>query len=176
MDEDDEPKKESLKDFLAKTPKTEIDWGAKATTTPTAVGTTADGATTTPAAVSAPRSRDRTGVRLCRLLIKTEKLADQDANEVQGMARKYNLGGFIQTGSPGMIVVEGLEFNCDIFMDNLERQKRTYVNIGKVSERSGRSFPMELTLLSGESAIGDFGKACESVGLKEFLESALNGN
>ena len=175
MDEDDEPKKESLEDFLAKTPKTEIDWGAKATTTPTAVGTTADGATT-PAAVSAPRSRDRTGVRLCRLLIKTEKLADQDANEVQGMAGKYNLGGFIQTGSPGMIVVEGLEFNCDIFMDNLERQKRTYVNIGKVSERSGRSFPMELTLLSGESAIGDFGKACESVGLKEFLESALNGN
>jgi hypothetical protein len=92
------------------------------------------------------------------------------------MAGNYNLGGFIQTGNPGMIVVEGLEFNCDIFMDNLERQKRTYVNIGKVSERSGRSFPMELTLLSGENAVGDFSKACESVGLKELLESALNGN
>jgi len=59
-------------------------------------------------------------------------------------------------------------------MDNLERQKQAYVNVGKVSERSGRCFPMELTLLNGDNAAGDFGKACESVGLKEKLESVIS--
>jgi len=168
MDEDDtEPKMESLKDFLAKTPKTNIDWGVNPTTTPASVGANA-GITS-----SASRSRDRAGVRLCRLLIRTEKLNADSAKEVQGMAGKYNLGGFIQTGRPGMIIVEGLEFNCDIFMDNLERQKQAYVNVGKVSERSGRCFPMELTLLSGDNAAGDFAKTCESVGLKEKLEEAM---
>lgn len=166
MDED-EPKMESLKDFLAKTPKTNINWGANATATPAAAGTT-----TAPA--SAPRPRDRAGVRLCRLLIRTEKLNVDSAKEVQGMAGKYNLGGFIQAGKPGMIIVEGLEFNCDIFMDNLERQKQPYVNAGKVSERSGRCFPMELTLLTGDDAAGDFSKACESVGLKDKLEAAMS--
>merc|ERR1712157_646533 len=137
------------------------------------------GAAATPSSAenttSAPRSRDRVGVRLCRLLIRTGKLSVEDATEVQSMAGKYNLGGFIQCGKIGMVVVEGLEFNCDIFMDNLERQKQTYENVGKKTERSGRSFPMELTLLSGENASGDFMKACESVGLKEKLDAALNG-
>lgn len=165
--EDDEPKMESLKEFLAKTPKTQIDWGANATTTPASLGTAAGTS-------SVPRSRDRAGVRLCRLLIRTETLSANNAKEVQGMAGKYNLGGFIQTGKPGMIIVEGLEFNCDIFMDNLERQKQNYVNVGKVSERSGRSFPMELTVLTGEDAINDFAKACESVGLKEKLEASMS--
>lgn len=166
MDEDDDgPKMESLKDFLAKTPKTNIDWGISAVTTP--ASTAAGGVS------SVPRSRDRAGVRLCRLLIKTENLNGNSAKEVQGMAGKYNLGGFIQIGKPGMIIVEGLEFNCDIFMDNLERQKQNYINAGKVSERSGRSFPMELTVLNGDSASSDFAKACESVGLKEKLEAAM---
>jgi len=167
MDED-EPKMESLKDFLAKTPKTNIDWGVNATTTPASIGGITGGSS------SAPRSRDRAGVRLCRLLIKTERLNLDNAKEVQGMAGKYNLGGFIHTGKSGMIVVEGLEFNCDIFMDNLERQKQSYINAGKVSERSGRCFPMELTLLNGENAADDFSKACESVGLKEKLEAAIS--
>jgi len=168
VDDDETTKMDSLKDFLAKTPRTNINWGGAKI--PTESASTADG--TTP--LSAPRSRDRAGIRLCRLLIKTGKLAVKDAIEVQGMAGKYNLGGFIQTdNSVGFIVVEGLEFNCDIFMDNFERQKPAYVNVGKVSERSGRSFPMELTVLSGESASDDFKKACECVGLKDKLESAL---
>jgi len=168
VDDDETSKMDSLKDFLAKTPKTNINWGGAKT--PTESASIADGNTP----LSAPRSRDRAGIRLCRLLIKTGKLAVKDAIEVQGMASKYNLGGFIQTGNyVGFIVVEGLEFNCDIFMDNFERQKPAYVNVGKVSERSGRSFPMELTVLSGESASDDFKKACECVGLKDKLESAL---
>uniref|UniRef100_A0A7S0UH60 RRM domain-containing protein n=1 Tax=Pseudo-nitzschia delicatissima TaxID=44447 RepID=A0A7S0UH60_9STRA len=162
MEEEDEPQMESLKDFLAKTPKTNIDWGANAAATPASIAT------------PTPRARDRAGVRLCRLLIRTDNLNANSAKEVQGMAGKYNLGGFIQSGKPGMIIVEGLEFNCDIFMDNLERQKQSYVSVGKVSERSGRCFPMELTVLNGDSSISDFAKACESVGLKEKLEAAMS--
>ncbi len=162
MEEEDEPKMESLKDFLAKTPKTNINWGANAASTPASIAT------------PTPRSRDRAGVRLCRLLIKTDNLNGNSAKEVQAMAGKYNLGGFIYVGKPGLIIVEGLEFNCDIFMDNLERQKQSYVNAGKVSERSGRCFPMELTMLNGDSAASDFAKACESVGLKEKLDAVTS--
>jgi RNA recognition motif-containing protein len=160
----DEHNVESLKEFLAKTPKTDINWTAAATP---------GSATTTAATPASARSRDRAGVRLCRLLIRTGDLSVDDATEVQGMGSKYNLGGFIRTGKPGFLVVEGLEFNCDIFMDNMERQKKKYESVGKISERSGRAFPMELTMLSGGTMVEDFAKACESVGLKEKLDAAL---
>lgn len=162
MEEDDDgPKMESLKEFLAKTPKTDINWNAAST--PTNISS-----------VSSTRSGDRAGVRLCRILIHTEEMSVEDASEVQVMASKYNLGGFVRPGRPGMIVAEGLEFNCDIFMDNMERQKKSYVNAGKVSERSGRAFPMELTVLNGENTLDDFSKACESVGLKEILAGVIS--
>ncbi len=157
--EDDEPKLESLKEFLNKTPKTNIDW--------TSGVTSASAMSTTP--------RDRGGVRLCRLLIRCPDMSNQDASDVQGMAGKYNLGGYIKIGKPGFIVVEGLEFNCDIFMDNMERQKKKYMNAGKLSERSGRAFPMELTKLDGANSADDFLKAVESVGLKDRLEAAMSG-
>jgi RNA recognition motif. (a.k.a. RRM, RBD, or RNP domain) len=160
--DDDGPKMESLKEFLASTPKTDINWNAAA-------------APSMNTALPNARSRDRAGVRLCRLLIHTEAMTVEDASEVQGMASKYNLGGFIRPGKPGFIVVEGLEFNCDIFMDNMERQKKSFVNVGKVSERSGRAFPMELTMLSGDNTMEDFTKACESVGLKEKLVATMGG-
>eukprot|EP00934_Nitzschia_sp_Nitz4_P006803 Nitzschia sp. Nitz4//scaffold24_size164493//18239//20227//NITZ4_002308-RA/size164493-processed-gene-0.181-mRNA-1//1//CDS//3329544054//6793//frame0 len=160
MDED-EPKLDTLKDFLNKTPKTNIDWSAGASTPSSLLSSTT------------PRSRDRGGVRLCRLLIHAEFLNGQDASDVQAMAGKYNLGGYIKTGKPGFIVVEGLEFNCDIFMDNMERQKKKYTSAGKVSERSGRAFPMELTTLTGDSAADDFVKAVDSVGLKDKLDPLM---
>ena len=73
------------------------------------------------------------------------------------------------------MVIEGLEFNCDIFMDNMERQKKKYSKCGKVSERSGRAFPMEVTLLAGDDADENFAKACASVGLTDRLEAAITG-
>lgn len=157
--QDDEPKLESLKEFLNNTPKTNIDWNS--------------GGATHGSATSATRSRDRGGVRLCRLLIQCPTMSDQDASDVQGMAGKYNLGGYIKPGKPGFIVVEGLEFNCDIFMDNMERQKKKYTNIGKISERSGRAFPMELIKLESETSSADFAKAVETVGLKDKLDAVL---
>jgi hypothetical protein len=158
--EDDEPTLGSLKEFLAKTPKTKIDW--------TTAGTPPAGTTTT-----TPRSRDRGGVRLCRLLIHVTDMNATDAQDVKDSAGKYNLGGYIKTGKTGLIVVEGLEFNCDIFMDNMEGQKKKYTNAGKVSERSGRAFPMELTQLEGDGAFADFSKACESIGLKDKLDAVM---
>eukprot|EP00339_Tiarina_fusa_P021742 CAMPEP_0117016092 /NCGR_PEP_ID=MMETSP0472-20121206/12728_1 /TAXON_ID=693140 ORGANISM="Tiarina fusus, Strain LIS" /NCGR_SAMPLE_ID=MMETSP0472 /ASSEMBLY_ACC=CAM_ASM_000603 /LENGTH=666 /DNA_ID=CAMNT_0004720027 /DNA_START=210 /DNA_END=2210 /DNA_ORIENTATION=+ len=161
--EDDEPKIDSLKDFLNKTPKSNIDWNSAVTP-----------AARASIAAATPRSRDRGGVRLCRLLMHTPDMSDGDANDVKAMAGKYNLGGFIKVGKPGFIVIEGLEFNCDIFVDNMERQKKTCKNVGKVSERSGRAFPMELTALQGDGAMADFTKAVETVGLRDKLD-AVNG-
>merc|ERR1712003_470197 len=98
-------------------------------------------------------------------------MSDEDAADVKAMAGKYNLGGFIEAGEPGLVVIEGLEFNCDIFVDNIDRQKKDFRSVGKGSERSGRAFPMELTKLEGDNAMSDFIKAAETVGLKEKLDS-----
>ena len=117
--------------------------------------------------------RSHHGTFFCRLLIHAPKMVPNDANEIVSMAGKYNLGGYIKSGSPGLIIVEGLEFNCDIFMDNVERQKKTFKKAGKVSERSGRAFPMELAKLEGGSAMEDFKKACASVKLTDALEKVL---
>ena len=159
MDEE-EPKIDSLKDFLSKTPKSNINWDAAIT--PSARASRA---------AATPRSRERGGVRLCRLLMHTTEMSEQDATDVKGMAGKYNLGGFIKVGKPGLVVIEGLEFNCDIFVDNMERQKKKFKNVGKVSERSGRAFPMEMTKLEGDKSMADFAKAVETVGLKDKLDS-----
>jgi RNA recognition motif-containing protein len=167
-----EPQLDSLKEFLAKTPKTPIDWssgrsslgGASAGAAPDSTGRASIGET--------PR-RDRAGVRLCRLLIHAPEINSKDASDIQAMAGKYNLGGYIKSGKPGLIIVEGLEFNCDIFMDNVERQKKTFKKAGKVSERSGRAFPMELSQLEGATAMDDFRKACESVKLMEALSTVV---
>jgi myosin heavy subunit len=170
MDEDDDgPKLESLKEFLANTPKTNIDWSAAATTPSNA-------ATTSTATPSSTRSRDRVGVRLCRLLIRSNELTIDEANEVTNMASKYNLGGFVRTGQPGFVIVEGLEFNCDIFMDNMERQKKKFAKVGKVSERGSRAFPMQLTTLTGDSNLEEFAKACESVSIKDKLDESLSSS
>lgn len=159
METDDaEPKLNSLKEFLSTTPQTKIDWGPN-------VGRSTD-------TDGKPRPRDRGGVRLCRMLVHTPELDLNDANDIKAMAGKYNLGGYVKCGAPGLMVVEGLEFNCDIFMDNMERQKKKYTRRGKVSERSGRAFPMEMTLLEGGDADSNFAKACASVGLAEKLEAA----
>ena len=168
-------KMDSLQDFLAKTPKTEIDWTAGRASLG-GTGTGADAAAT-PGGTSSltgetPR-RDRAGVRLCRLLIHAPDMDPKDATDIKSMAGKYNLGGYIKSGRPGLIIVEGLEFNCDIFMDNVERQKKTFKKAGKVSERSGRAFPMELAKLEGGSAMEDFKKACASVKLTDALEKVL---
>lgn len=161
--DDDEPKIDSLREFLDKTPQTKIDWGPKP-----ASALTADAGDPT-------RARDRGGVRLCRMLVHTSDMTLDDANAVKAMAGKYNLGGYVKYGAPGFVVIEGLEFNCDIFMDNMERQKKKYTKRGKVSERSGRAFPMEMTVLDGDTAGDNFSKACASVGLMEKLQEAMSG-
>lgn len=155
-----EPKLDSLKEFLTNAPQTKIDWGPKTTRSTDAEGK--------------PRARDRGGVRLCRLLVHTPEMNVNDANEIKAMAGKYNLGGYVKCGTPGLLVIEGLEFNCDIFMDNMERQKKKYTKRGKVSERSGRAFPMEMTLLEGGDADANFSKACASVGLADKLQAAMS--
>jgi hypothetical protein len=155
-DEDTAPQMESLRAFLDNTPKTPIDWTAGASAAP----------------AETPRSRDRAGVRLCRLLIHAPEMNGKDISDIQGMAGKYNLGGYIKVGKPGLVVVEGLEFNCDIFMDNIVSQKKRFTKAGKVSERSSRAFPKELAVIDGKTAKEDFAKACEAVGLTADLEKA----
>jgi RNA recognition motif-containing protein len=150
------PQMESLRAFLSNTPTTNIDWAAGASATP----------------AEAPRSRDRAGVRLCRLLVHAPEMNGKDVSDIQEMAGKYNLGGYIKVGKPGLVVVEGLEFNCDIFMDNIVSQKKRFTKAGKVSERSSRAFPKEMSVIDGKTAMEDFAKACESVGLTDDLKKA----
>jgi hypothetical protein len=115
----------------------------------------------------------RSGVALCRMLIKSNELVTaKDIGELKEMAQKYNLGGYVKTGRPSWILIEGLEFNCDILMDNLATHKKKFTKSGSATERSIRAFPKELNKLEGKNAMEDFTKACETVGLKNDLDQA----
>ena len=107
------------------------------------------------------------------MLIKSSDLSGKDVSELQEMAQKYNLGGYVKTGRPSLILVEGLEFNCDILMDNLATRKKKFTKTGSATERSIRAFPKHLSKLEGKTIMEDLTKACETVGLKDALDEAI---
>ncbi|KAL9183785.1 hypothetical protein ACHAXT_004641 [Thalassiosira profunda] len=74
---------------------------------------------------------------LCVALIYTHHLVDADKIQcVKKNASKLSLGGYIFCGKPGLILVEGLEEDCDHFLEALALSKKvfstgTFKSVGK---------------------------------------------
>ena len=64
-------------------------------------------------------------IKICRTLLYSHHTVDDDKVQlVKETASKLNIGGFIKGGRPGLIVVEGLEEDCDAFLNALAKQHR----------------------------------------------------
>jgi len=73
---------------------------------------------------------------LCRMLLYTHHFVDRDMiHLVKQMASKFGLGGYIKIGKPGICLLEGLETNCENFLQSL-RLLRSKMRSGGITRRS----------------------------------------
>jgi len=70
-------------------------------------------------------------LEICRLLVSTHHLVDSEKIQlVKSTASKYDLGGYVKTGYPGYLLVEGFEDNCEYFLETLVQQRVKNSRVG----------------------------------------------
>ena len=130
-----------------------------------------------------------------RFCIRINMVDDDKVQLVKETASELNIGGFIKGGRPGLIVVEGLEEDCDAFLNALAKQHRkqrespssrngkvdsaTFAAAGKVISQAdtldeGRAFPKELTQLDNEGGLDELKALCASTGLLDLIDEVCN--
>jgi hypothetical protein len=135
-------------------------------------------------------------VKICRTFLYSHNMVDDEKVQlVKETASELNIGGFIKGGRPGLIVVEGLEEDCDAFLNALAKQHRkqrespssrngkvdsaTFAAAGKVISQAdtldeGRAFPKELTQLDNEGGLDELKALCASTGLLDLIDEVCN--
>lgn len=136
------------------------------------------------------QDKDCTESEICRMLIRTHHLIETDADRINFLvktASKCKVGGFVKSGYPGLVLVEGLEADCDSFLERVvqhtskhresgsTKNSSYFSKLGKaVSKVNGFSssckFPRKLTHIGSSSEGNDLLKQhCEAVGLESAL-------
>jgi len=137
-------------------------------------------------------SRSPRQVEICQLVVYARRIDSVD--EIKYMKRaasKLHLGGYIKTGKPGLIVVEGLEDDCEKFLSRMIRVREklserlsgtstegpisTFVAAGKVFAKgvtldSSRSLPTRMVELRNQGGTEELMEACGSVQLNEIIK------
>lgn len=130
-------------------------------------------------------------VKICRLLVHSHhNVDDTKVQLIKETASKCNVGGFVKGGQPGLVVVEGMEEDCDAFLNALAEQHRTqlrespkngkvesatFAAAGKVISQAetieeGRAFPKELTQLDSEGGFDQLKALCASTGMLDLID------
>jgi hypothetical protein len=116
---------------------------------------------------------------ICCLLIHAHHINDADKIQmVKKASSKLSLGGFIKTGKPGLILVEGAEANCEAILEalNPSRKQKEFLRGGHVLMKidsdidSCRHFSRKMVQLENKSGMDELKDACKEVG----LDSSLN--
>ena len=133
--------------------------------------------------------KDSQDLELCRLLISTHHIHDSERiHSVIKATNKYDLGGYIKTGKPGFILVEGLDDNCQFFLETIiQEQKKmresksgkaessSYAIVGKSAVTVAdfdqeRALPRKMIKIEhSKEGMAELEKECGKVGLAEFL-------
>jgi hypothetical protein len=135
-----------------------------------------------------------TGAELCRMLLYSHHIVDTEKiHFLTNSASKFGLGGYVKVGKPGFVLVEGLQANCESFLENVLLQRRklressrggtdssTFSEAGRVVEtvddiESGRSFSKKIGHLEGSDSMDLLKRACEEVDLTKYIEDACRG-
>jgi len=143
--------------------------------------------------VTEEKKTDTTGgsIEICRQVIYTHHIKDPDKIQfITKKAAKLHLGGYIRTGKPGIILVEGLEQDCESFLEVLIQQRTKLrestgkaVDTATFSEAgrslasvenldSDRSLPKKLEELNGREGMDIIRHECEKLNLEECLDEA----
>jgi hypothetical protein len=64
-----------------------------------------------------------------RLIYSHHIIAKSKRKSLKDLSTKYNLGGYVKIGWPGIIIMEGLEADCDGFTGEIKGMKWQYLNV-----------------------------------------------
>ncbi|KAL7526872.1 hypothetical protein ACHAXR_004196 [Thalassiosira sp. AJA248-18] len=126
---------------------------------------------------------------ICYMLIHTHHLIEADKIQcVKKNASKISVGGFIKPGKPGLILVEGIESDCDRFLEALVFHSKkvfhsssTFKNGGKALRKvpdtdidSCRYLPRKMEQLESKNSIDEVERLCEKLGLSDRLNDLIS--
>ena len=124
------------------------------------------------------------GTEICAVLLQTHHLVENETDKIQSVkknASKLSLGGYIRTGKPGLVLVEGIEQECDQFADALNHSKKvfrlsSFKTVGKsLRHAKDKMLPKKLEQLdSGKGGLEQLTELCEELGLGQELGYAVS--
>ena len=79
-----------------------------------------------------------------RLIYSHHIIAKTKRKAILNLAKEYDLGGFVKIGWPGIIIIEGLEENCILFVDIVSAMRWKYLVVrGEEQEEQERLSTLE---------------------------------
>ena len=131
--------------------------------------------------------RDGT-IEVCTALIYTHHIVDdKNIQMVKKASSKFTLGGFIKTGKPGLVLIEGAEADCESMLELLIHSKKkaresnkssvgssTFKLIAKnmrteADTKSCMQLPRKMFQLESKNGMGELKNACDKLGLAQAL-------
>jgi len=116
-----------------------------------------------------------------RIIFSHHIIADSKRSAVCGMAQELGLGGFSKIGWPGLILVEGDEEACQVYVQHLQRLRWKQLTVRGEQQEKGlpgqslddlRSLPKQFVEF-GTDGMSDFSQACRNFGLEALLLAGL---
>ena len=122
---------------------------------------------------------------MCVCIIHTHHLIDAEKIQaVKKYASKLSLGGYIKPGKPGLILVEGMEADCDDLKDDLMHCRKIFQTAvfkigGKVQRQvsdieADRCLPRKIEQLDSKTGMDEMESLCEKVGLGQVLNDIVS--
>lgn len=116
-----------------------------------------------------------------RLIYSHHIIAKSKRKSLKDLATKYNLGGYVKIGWPGIIIVEGLEADCDGFTGEIKGMKWQYLNVRGEQQadfdsletlEGARVFTRPLTELD-QHEMSTLATLCQDRGLASLFKSCM---
>ncbi|KAL7541984.1 hypothetical protein ACHAWF_007067, partial [Thalassiosira exigua] len=125
---------------------------------------------------------NETANEICVSLIHTHHIMEADKiQSIKKNASKLSLGGFIKTGKPAFILVEGFQDDCDSMLEALVHSKKVFQSlsfkfIGKVLRNvsdieSCRCLPRKMEQLESKHGFDKLRGICQELGLSDALNT-----
>jgi len=116
-----------------------------------------------------------------RLIYSHHIIAKTKRKAILNLAKEYDLGGFVKIGWPGIIIIEGLEENCILFVDIVSAMRWKYLVVrGEEQEEQERLSTLEENrkLPKSFEELGDHQMSflsgiCRDVGLENLFLTSM---
>jgi hypothetical protein len=117
-----------------------------------------------------------------RILFSHHIIADSKRSAVVNWAVELGLGGFSKIGWPGLILIEGEEENCKLYVQSLQRLRWKMLVVRGEQQESGRPGQTldDLRVIRnnrfiefGTNQMSEFAQACRDHGLEDLFFAAL---